>query len=225
MTKAILFDLFETLVTEYGTLQPRASSLGSALGLNGAAFRAAWKVYRPLVLRGQTTFGEALARIGAKQRTTITAPTIQRVCSDRSRAKSSLLWRIDPDVLALCRGLHEQGIRLGVVSNCFAEDIEAWSTCELAPYFAATAFSFEVGVAKPDSGIYLEAVRRLDVAPADVTFIGNGADDELAGAVRAGLRAAQAVWFMRSGADRESVADAPRVARPLDVIQLVTAGG
>jgi hypothetical protein len=39
MVKAVLFDLFETLVTESGTQPTRASRLGGALGLEDAAFR------------------------------------------------------------------------------------------------------------------------------------------------------------------------------------------
>jgi putative hydrolase of the HAD superfamily len=42
---------------------------------------------------------------------------------------------------------------------------------------------------KPDPRIYALACDRLDVAPGDALFVGDGANDELAGAERAGLRA------------------------------------
>jgi putative hydrolase of the HAD superfamily len=59
-------------------------------------------------------------------------------------------------------------------------------------------FSFAVGVVKPDPRIYLNAIEQLGVKPEDALYIGDGGDDELAGAQRAGLRAARADWFVCS---------------------------
>jgi FMN phosphatase YigB (HAD superfamily) len=58
-------------------------------------------------------------------------------------------------------------------------------------------FSCEVGLAKPDPHIYVEAVRRLQVDVSETWFIGDGGDDELSGTERAGLRAFKALWFLR----------------------------
>ena len=63
MVKAVLFDLFETLVTESGTQPTRASRLGSALGLEDAAFRVEWKMRRPRIMLGHLSFHEALTEI------------------------------------------------------------------------------------------------------------------------------------------------------------------
>ena len=93
--------------------------------------------------------------------------------------------------------LRSRNVRLGIVSNCFAEDVAAWSQCALACYFECTVFSFEVGVAKPDPAIYMEATRRLGVAASDTWFVGDGAQEELSGAEQAGLRAFRALWFLR----------------------------
>ena len=47
------------------------------------------------------------------------------------------------------------------------------------------------------SAIDLEATRRLGVSASDTWFIGDGQDNELAGAERAGLRSFQALWFLK----------------------------
>ena len=60
MIKAVLLDLFETLVTERHLAPVRASSLGERLGLESTAFRARWRSQRPRVLRGQLSFADAL---------------------------------------------------------------------------------------------------------------------------------------------------------------------
>jgi putative hydrolase of the HAD superfamily len=93
--------------------------------------------------------------------------------------------------------LRSRDVRLGVISNCFAEDVAAWPRSLLASYFNCAVFSFEVGVAKPDPGIYLEATRRLRVDVSEAWFIGDGAHEELSGAERAGLRPFRALWFLR----------------------------
>ena len=57
--------------------------------------------------------------------------------------------------------------------------------------------SFAVECVKPDPQIYRTTIEQLGVNPAETLYIGDGGDDELAGAERAGLRAAQAGWFVR----------------------------
>jgi hypothetical protein len=60
---AVLFDLYETLITEAGTAPSRGSSLAAALGLDDKSYRAEWKVRRPLIVRGQRSFADALTDI------------------------------------------------------------------------------------------------------------------------------------------------------------------
>ena len=195
MIKAILFDLYETLVTEQGTTPVRASSLGEALGLAPTAFRPIWKKLRYRVVRGELSFARGLTEVGAQLGVAVDPAVIRGICAGRVREKASLFQQINPGLVDVIRGLHDQGVRLAVVSNCFAEDVAAWPSCTVAPLFDAAVFSFEVGVAKPEPAIYLEAAARLRVRPVDALFVGDGADDELLGAERAGLRWAQATWF------------------------------
>ena len=52
-------------------------------------------------------------------------------------------------------------------------------------------FSSSVGLSKPDPRIYELACEQLGVDPADCLFVGDGANDELPGAERAGMTALQ----------------------------------
>ena len=83
-------------------------------------------------------------------------------------------------------------------------------------------FSFEVGVAKPDPAIYLEAARRLRVDVSETCFIGDGADEELAGAERAGLHAIRALWFLRRWPHfRDEPYGGPSAVAIEDIVSLV----
>ena len=136
MVKAVVFDLYETLVTQSGTAVPRAGALGESLGLDPTAYRREWKQMRPQVLRGELTFAEALMQIGTRLSAPIPFERVQQACDERIRANTEVFQKIDPDLLALTRDLHAHGVRLATISNCIAEDVVAWPTCAFAPQFA-----------------------------------------------------------------------------------------
>jgi HAD superfamily hydrolase (TIGR01509 family) len=195
MISAVLFDLYETLVTERATSPTRASSLGERLGIDAAVFRKAWKPQRARVIRGQVSFVDALLEIGAILGRTLDTSVVRGLSEERRIEKAAVFQTIGSDAMRVLRQLTDRGCKLAVVSNCFAEDMEGWSQCSAAECFDASVFSFEVGAAKPEPEIYREAMRRLGVDGPRTMFIGDGGDDELLGAERAGVRAAQASWF------------------------------
>jgi putative hydrolase of the HAD superfamily len=225
MIKAVLFDLFETLITESRVNPTRASRLGETLGLDQEAFRAAWKARRPRVVLGQLSFVEALTEISRTLTGTSDAAAIRRIRDQRIQEKAAAYAHVDEDVAALVADLRSRGVALAVVSNCFEEDVFEWPACALAREFQCTLFSFAEGVAKPDPEIFRRATHWLGVDPARALFVGDGGDNELAGAEGAGLRACHARWFTGSLL-RDPSPDAPvKGCRGReDVLQLVDAG-
>lgn len=222
MARAVLFDLFETLITESRTRPLGASSLGPELGCDGEAFRAQWRACRPDVANGRVSLRQALAEIVRRLGRQPEEATLQRVCEDRIRAKGAPFEQIEPEILSMIVDLRRRGLRLGVVSNCFAEDVVAWPRCSLAPHFDCTVFSFEVGLAKPDPEIYLEGTRRLGVDVAETWFVGDGMHEELSGAEHAGLCAFRALWFLRRWPNfREEPCSVASLAGVEDLLSLV----
>jgi len=224
MIKAILFDLYETLVTERVTTPVRASSLGDALGLDPTAFRPIWKKLRFRVVRGELSFASALTDIGVQLGIAVDPAVVREICAERVREKAALFQQINPEAVTVVQRLRDQGLSLAVVSNCFAEDVAAWPSCVVAPWFDTAVFSFEVGAAKPEAAIYLEATGRLRVKPVEALFIGDGGDDELLGAERAGLGWAQATWFQRGIGGGLAPTPTRCISEWQDVLQLVEAG-
>lgn len=222
MIKVVLFDLFETLVTERHLTPVRASSLGERLGLERTAFRVRWRSQRPRVLRGHLSLADALIEIGLALGRAVDPAVVRSLCEQRRREKALLFDRIDPDTIRGLGQLRECRIKLAVVSNCFAEDVAGWPDCAAASFFDASVFSFDVGAAKPEPKIYAEALRRVGVASAEALFVGDGGDDELLGAERAGIRAAQATWFR--GEVCGVPPGAPRLSSWQAAFQFVTAG-
>ena len=221
MIKAVLFDLYETLITESHLAPTRASSLADVLGLERQAYRAEWKARRPRVVVGELSFADALAEVSQTLVRTVDTAAVQHICQQRTREKAAAFAHPDHQVMTLITGLGRRGVALGVVSNGFKEDVLPWSDCSLAPSFQCTAFSCEEGVAKPDPEIYLRAMGRLRVQPETTVYIGDGGDNELTGAEQAGLRAFRATWFVRSSSQGLPWQELTTCG---DVLKLVAAG-
>lgn len=221
MIAAAIFDLYETLITESGLRPTRASSLAPALGLDEHAYRAEWKKRRPRIVRGEMSFVDALAEISESLAGRVDVATIHRISEERMREKAVVYADIDDSVRTLVAGLDRRGIGLAVISNGFDEDVAGWPRCSLAPSFQCAVFSCAEHVAKPDPDIYLRALHRLGATPSAAVYIGDGGDDELVGAERAGLRAGRAAWFVRE-APRQ--ATWPELTNAEDVLKFIDAG-
>jgi hypothetical protein len=105
MINAVLFDLFETLITESGLQPTRASSLAATLGLEERAYRAEWKARRPAIVVGQISFADALTEISQTLTGTVNMVAVQRIRQQRIREKAAAYERIDNEITDLIRDL------------------------------------------------------------------------------------------------------------------------
>ncbi len=80
-----------------------------------------------------------------------------------------------------------RGHRLAVVSNADGTVREGLVAAGLAGCFEFIIDSSEVGVSKPDPGIFHLALQRLDVGPGDAWHVGDSVYHDLGGAQAAGL--------------------------------------
>ena len=191
---AVLFDLYETLVSELSVPVRRASSLATQLGVDDAAYKREWKSRRPEILLGHCTFQEALAQIRDKLGSRVDHAVLEQLRAERVAEKTAVLAKVEPEVFAAIAELRRRGVKLALVTNCLPEDVEGWERSPLHSFFSVTAFSHVAGVMKPDPAIYIATCRELDVTPQHALFVGDGTD-EVAGARAAGLEAVRALWF------------------------------
>jgi putative hydrolase of the HAD superfamily len=85
--------------------------------------------------------------------------------------------------------LRRLGFKRGLISVCSSDVEELWDETELAGHLDDVVLSCAVGLSKPDPRIYRLACENLGVEPEECIFVGDGANDELAGAERVGIRA------------------------------------
>jgi HAD superfamily hydrolase (TIGR01509 family) len=86
-------------------------------------------------------------------------------------------------VLAVLQGKY----RLALVSNCAIGTSDVMKELGLTRYFDCVTLSYEVGVRKPDSPIYFDALKCLKLEPYDCIFVADEISD-LEGAREVGMR-------------------------------------
>lgn len=95
--------------------------------------------------------------------------------------------RLHEDVLALARQLKSQGFKISILSNTIPEHVAILTTLNFFDYFDDRVFSYEVGLEKPDPGIYELALKRLGVDVSE-TILVDDKDIYVDGAIAAGIK-------------------------------------
>ncbi len=84
-------------------------------------------------------------------------------------------------------------VRIGIVSNnLLDEQRDKLEFCALDGYVDALVVSGDVGISKPQPGIFRIALERLGAAAGDAVMVGDSWAADVVGAQRAGIRA---IWF------------------------------
>ena len=122
------------------------------------------------------------------------------------------VWETYPEVAGVLLDLRRRGLRLAIVSNF---DARLFPVCEglgLAAAVDAIVIAAEVGVAKPGAGIFHAAVQRLGLPSAGALHVGDSLEEDVQGALAAGLLA---VHLQRDGGPLATFAPGFQVIRNL----------
>jgi putative hydrolase of the HAD superfamily len=183
--RAVIFDLWETLID--WDREGAARMLTDVTALVGdSGFAERWD-------RDRTRYTQPIRDVLTA--TGVPPESLDEICAIRLEyVRASLKPR--PGVVDTLRALRERGQLVGLITVC-TQDVETlWEDSELAGLFDAEIFSSRVGVSKPDPRIYLACCEALGVEPREAVFVGDGANDELAGARRVGM---EAILIHRAG--------------------------
>jgi putative hydrolase of the HAD superfamily len=188
VTRAVVFDLWDTLV-DFDPVAGRAfqDQVAARLGRDPDEFAALWVEGRSV--RESGALRDYLLGIGAPEEL-----VDELVALRRDSTRSLLAPR--PGVVETLAELRARGYGVGLITVCSEDVPDVWAETPFAELFDATVFSCSVGLRKPDPRIYQLACDELAVEPKEAVFVGDGANDELAGAQRVGM---QAVLVHRPG--------------------------
>ncbi len=178
----MIFDLWNTLAEWPDAVWLEARpQVAARLGLTPEAFESRW--FGDLAeLRETGSTAEALARLDASP-----GAVEEIVAMRRSITRQGLAPVVG--ALETISELRERGFRIGLITVCSDDVPLLWPETPFHGLFDAEVFSCSVGLRKPDPRIYELACEQLGVEPREAVFVGDGANDELAGAERVGLTA------------------------------------
>ncbi len=221
--RAVVFDLFGTLVHFRGRPDPRFEWLREPFAAASdpavfEAFREALRAVSMEIIAGREPdhrevlsrdrFARALSRIGADD-------AAAEALSTAHMGHLAGFTALPDGHLEVVATLADR-YRIGLVSN-FDHASTARTVLArhgLDRHLAATVISADFGWRKPHSGIFREALTRLDVAPAEALYVGDTHLDDVIGALGVGMDVA---WLAPSGA---AVPDPPPTFRIASLAEL-----
>jgi len=99
-----------------------------------------------------------------------------------------LVWRPFPCVADVLGRLASDGMRLGIISNWDTGATQLLAGLGLLDRFEVVIISSEVGVSKPDKGIFRIALEKAAVGADRCLYVGDNYYDDTLGAAKVGMR-------------------------------------
>ena len=225
MVKAVIFDLFETLVTEWGHEKYTKRMMCTDLGLPYASFSEYWESLHDKQYRGGISFEDSIRHVGEICGISVPEERIRYVRTRRTETKAACfaMEHLHPGILPMLTTLREKGYRLCILSNCSGEEVETVRESILAPYFDGIVLSHETGLCKPEKEIYQLTAELLSVRAEECVFIGDGGSRELYGAADAGMQAYRAMWYIRQIPDPVKEMPFGMLETPGDLVEVLRA--
>lgn len=97
-------------------------------------------------------------------------------------------WRIFDDVRPTLRALRNRNVILAVISNWDDRLVPLLKALDLHAEFRAVVVSCQVGITKPDSGIFQSAANALGLPAHAILHVGDEAEADVQGARQAGFQ-------------------------------------
>lgn len=162
MITTIIFDLAETYLNGIPGLEKKLEPI---LGRKAAdIYDEIWGEDLPSFFRGEISEEEYWTRAIKNNRWNTDSKTLKRVLREN-------IYELE-GTREIIEALKEKGFRLGLLSVHGKEWIEyCEATFDYHKLFAATEYSFEAGVSKPDKKAYLRILKKLKAKPDECIFI------------------------------------------------------
>ncbi|MDX2504935.1 MAG: HAD family hydrolase [Gammaproteobacteria bacterium] len=187
MSRAICFDLFNTLVNVGSVPTSIGGTNAEVLGVEASAWNQACfsddhEICHP------TNHFDVIRTLAHRLDPKIPLTRIHDATRQRqARFDYALTTHVSPDVVNALRKLRDQGYQIALISNASTAEVQAWPDSPLRPLFDVSVFSCDVGMKKPDPAIYYYTAEQLGVDAQHCVFVGDGGSDEHHGAHASGM--------------------------------------
>lgn len=219
--KAVLFDLFGTLVDNFtnAAVEQYRNDVADALQVDRSEFRRGWSAtFYDRSLGKYASMKELLAAAAYYGGSKYSSEGLERAVE--IRREFSRAW-LTPraDATSTLHELKHRDFKIGLLSNCSNEIPEIWQSLEIAKLIDIPLFSCREKLRKPMPEFFQRALEKFQVKPSECLYVADGDNGEMAAATGLGIPAI----LIRNG-DDEFRQDAeewngPRIERLSELLQ------
>lgn len=225
MIKAVIFDMFETLVTLFAGPVYMGKEIAEEIGISEAKFREIWNPTDEDRTLGKRTLEDVIEE-SLRVNNRYSRELLESIISKRKRMLQTSFEpaNIHPEIIPMFQALKEQNIKIGLITNCYFEERDIIRNSVLFEYFDVMCMSCELGMKKPDTAIFERCLEGLGLAPQECLYVGDGGSLELETAQAVGMHPLQAAWYLKDGT-RQPVkrkAEFEQAESPMDVLAKIT---
>lgn len=195
MIKAVILDMYETLITQYDNPVYFSEQMSEDLGISLDAFRNPWRASDKDRTLGLASFEDVIGLI-LKKNGKYSRELVNMVSRKRTETKKENFRHIDKEIIPVLEQLKNFGLKIGLVSNCYIEEALIIKDSILYKYFDAVCLSSDEKIMKPDPEIFLRCTSRLNVQTNECLYIGDGGSSELKVSSSLGMNSFQAGWYL-----------------------------
>jgi putative hydrolase of the HAD superfamily len=221
--QAVIFDMYETLVTQFCSPLYYGTQIAQDLGLAPESFLPGWRATEQERATGKRTFEEVMEML-MHHHGIWSAEKYRQVVEKRIAMQTDCFNHLHPEILPMLSTLKEKGVKIGLITNCFSEEAKLIRESVLFPYFDAPCLSYELGVRKPDPEIFHTCVKKLGIPAPNCLYVGDGGSQELETARGLGMQAVQTTWYRREDFEKYQAAIRPdfiQVSKPMKLLELL----
>ena len=226
MKKAVIFDMFETLVTLFEGKTYFGENIAADTGADPVQFRKEWNAIEKDRSIGTYTIEEGLT-IVFKKLGMYTEEKVKLAASKRIAALDDTFSNIPAESIQLLKALKAEGIRIGLITNTFNDERDKIRECPLFPFFDVALISYEQGLCKPDEELFRRMTDALQVSPEECLYVGDGGSRELYAARDYGMQAVQCTWFHDRAFEPHIpcplLAEFPHTDHPMEIVEYALA--
>lgn len=223
MIKAVLFDMFETLVTHFESPVYMAKQICADIGITEQKFREIWDKTDEDRTLGKKSLEEVIEAI-LRANNCYSCELFEMIIEKRKQSKVECFNHIHSEITPMLTAIKEMNIKVGLITNCYFEERDVIQNSVLFDYFDAVCMSCELGLSKPDVAIFQKCTQALEVAPDECLYVGDGGSFELESAQALGMHPIQAVWYLKDGVNQPAKrkAEFVQAESPMDVLLEIT---
>lgn len=154
MTKAVIFDMYETLITHYNCQLYFGAEMAKDAGVTKEEFFRVWRTdeYEWMRTIGKMTLEELLT-MTLKDVGKFSQELVEKLAAKRVETKVECFHHLHPQIIPMLENLKKQGLKIGLISNCYFEEAKVIRESALFQCFDVACLSCELGVGKPQEEI------------------------------------------------------------------------